>query len=943
MRPISLRLEGFTSFRQEATVDFTGFDLFAITGPTGAGKSSVIDAMIYALYGCTPRISNKSIRDLISQGSDRLKVIFEFSSGRDRYRISRATKWTGKQSLTDVRLEQKQGEEWTFLADKVSEAQLLVEKAIGLDFKSFTKSVVLPQGQFDEFLKGRIEDRRKILSDLLQLEIYGRMMQRANEITKDHRNKCDTLSDLLQRDYANATPENLTDLREQSKQLEPVKKSLESKLKRIQNAIPIALQLRQNRKDLTQAEADLTKLTPSHVTAEKRLARAQQAIDEGKQKIEILDTKIKGTTYNSALRDDLMTKLHHADRLSVVNTNVLKLNKSGKAKSDELAELESLNLKAQSAQELFSTERSLVEKELTTHRELFHAQLEKCGSVDTITSIIKVNQTRIKDQQRKIKLENELNTLVSDQKLRNEQIADFKERLIRAEGELAAAKARHELLRHQHAAADIKPTLERGKPCPVCEQEVKELPEVILHPSMEQAKKTVKTNEKKLSDLVKRTSTLEGELRQLEPQLTSKKEEIDITENRVREAAQQVQALLGTPLGDDSGDQLENLRKQVAGMQQKVNEITGQLDKCREKEATAKDEAAHLKRELSVTASELNSIRQQLTTFKNEAETLTKDLGNYSDLSVVNAELKAQNVAKEKFEQDRRARDTESEALSKAKDEFNECWQLRESLTTQEKALRGSRDKLTREIETTVESLLAEFPELNVKTAGPDRDAASQLQRESQQLDSQRLATQEEILRMQEQLRILEDKIAVASEMRTEIELHKSHAAVAYDLAMALRADQFIAFIQEEAYNRLAIDGSVHLETLSSNRYSFDFEKDEFVVVDHWHADESRPVATLSGGESFLASLALALALAEGLSGLSHGRSKFALESLFLDEGFGSLDSETLQTVLQSIETLGASERLVGIVSHIPELAEQLPGRISVYKAVGGSSIEVSS
>jgi DNA repair protein SbcC/Rad50 len=174
------------------------------------------------------------------------------------------------------------------------------------------------------------------------------------------------------------------------------------------------------------------------------------------------------------------------------------------------------------------------------------------------------------------------------------------------------------------------------------------------------------------------------------------------------------------------------------------------------------------------------------------------------------------------------------------------------------------------------------------------------------------------------------------------MELHKSQAAVARDLALALRGDQFIAFIQAEAYHRLAQDGSVHLDSLSSGRYSFDFDKDEFVVVDHWNADEPRPVATLSGGESFLASLALALALAEGLSGLSHGRSRFALESLFLDEGFGSLDPETLDVVIQGIETLGSSERLVGIVSHIPELAERMPGRISVRKAVGGSSIEVS-
>ena len=157
-----------------------------------------------------------------------------------------------------------------------------------------------------------------------------------------------------------------------------------------------------------------------------------------------------------------------------------------------------------------------------------------------------------------------------------------------------------------------------------------------------------------------------------------------------------------------------------------------------------------------------------------------------------------------------------------------------------------------------------------------------------------------------------------------------------------MRGDQFIAFIQQEAYHRLALDGSRHLKTLSSDRYSFGFDKDEFVVLDHWNADDSRPVTTLSGGESFLASLALALALAEGLSGLSHGRSRFALDSLFLDEGFGTLDAETLDVVLQGVENLSTTDRLVGIVSHIPELAERMPSRINVRKAVGGSTIEIS-
>src|SRR6476620_8801050 len=134
MRPISLQMEGFTSFRQPVTIDFTDFDLFAITGPTGAGKTSIIDAMIYSLYGCTPRISKQSISELISQGAERLKVMFVFSSGKDEYRIARDTKWTGKSSVTNVRLEQKDGDEWIPLADRVGDADDQVEKVVGLDF-----------------------------------------------------------------------------------------------------------------------------------------------------------------------------------------------------------------------------------------------------------------------------------------------------------------------------------------------------------------------------------------------------------------------------------------------------------------------------------------------------------------------------------------------------------------------------------------------------------------------------------------------------------------------------------------------------------------------------------------------------------------------------------------------------------------------------------------
>src|ERR1044072_5352202 len=384
MRPISLEMEGFTSFRQRVTIDFTKFDLFAITGPTGAGKTSIIDAMIYALYGCTPRIGNKSIKDLISQGGDRLKVMLEFSSVQDQYRIARETKWSGKSSKTDARLDQKNGEEWKSLADRVGEAEKIVEEIIGLDFNSFTKSVVLPQGQFDEFLKGKVDDRRKILSELLQLDIYGRMMQRANEIAKDHKNTHDTLAQVLGRDYANATRENLTAFRKNLKELRAQVKPLETQINIIRRSIPIAVQLRQNRDDLTKHEVALKKLVPERSSAEKRLALAKKAITEGKQRIEALDRKIKATTYNSTLRDDLLAKLHKSERLSAVDATIRDLEGTYKQRSPRLIELQSRNKTAEAACEAATKERSSVDKEVAAAKNRLSSDLKKYGSADAI-------------------------------------------------------------------------------------------------------------------------------------------------------------------------------------------------------------------------------------------------------------------------------------------------------------------------------------------------------------------------------------------------------------------------------------------------------------------------------------------------------------------------------------------------------------------------------
>jgi exonuclease SbcC len=174
--------------------------------------------------------------------------------------------------------------------------------------------------------------------------------------------------------------------------------------------------------------------------------------------------------------------------------------------------------------------------------------------------------------------------------------------------------------------------------------------------------------------------------------------------------------------------------------------------------------------------------------------------------------------------------------------------------------------------------------------------------------------------------------------MEEEASQRERRASSLRALANELRADRVIAFLQGEALQVLAAAGSQRLATLSAGRYRLTCADDEFSVVDTWNGDEERSVRTLSGGETFLASLCLALALSEQVRSLSVTE-RARLDSLFLDEGFGTLDPEALRVVVDAIEQLAGDGRLVGVITHVRELAEQFP-RIEVRKSPRGSTVE---
>ncbi|BBM85860.1 SbcC/MukB-like Walker B domain-containing protein [Candidatus Uabimicrobium amorphum] len=197
---------------------------------------------------------------------------------------------------------------------------------------------------------------------------------------------------------------------------------------------------------------------------------------------------------------------------------------------------------------------------------------------------------------------------------------------------------------------------------------------------------------------------------------------------------------------------------------------------------------------------------------------------------------------------------------------------------------------------------------------------------------------------LESELKLLRKNLKETTKLSERQEELRVREVITKQLALDLRANKFQTYVLEEALQTLAEDATIQLDILSSGRYSFSVEKREFYVIDHWHMDQVRMVKTLSGGETFIASLSLALALAERIYQLGYNMgSNCTLESLFLDEGFGTLDEDHLDMVIKALNNLQGTGRTIGIISHLGVLNNYLPARLVVEKSRENSTVSLQS
>ncbi len=939
MRPINLRLEGFTSFKKITEVDFKGLDIFAIVGPTGAGKTSLIDAITYALYGCTARVGEKNVSDLIHLGSQQASVLFEFRSGNKNYRIVRSIKKTKKSVLSQRQLEYMASSGvWEPLASSDRSLRNKVKEIVGLDFQGFIRSVVLPQGQFDQLLKGDVGERRKILSDLLQLNIYDRMGRLARSKEKEATTRIEMLESQLDTEFSDATQAHKSELQKTLTSLEQATDKKKNLLKGL-TTIQTILEKIESRKfqilQLKNQQEELQRKKLANKNEQKEIGAKLKRIEGISKQIETSKKKI---FYDDKLYIQLTEMRPLSQRfnsiLASLETLTGELEKASRKRETILSPHQRLVDKKNSlAEELSIIQLKLDEacQQLKDHKKS-HPPLETLRRLGQDARQIEIfNAERLKAQKSYRVIEKELITITKKTKHRESQLSLAKK---------THRKIEHQLKKEEHAKiiTEIQSSLEPGTPCPICNQSITNPPEISSTISPDLSNKE--------TQCLQAVTELEKNLEKSRIKLAVKKKELQLLlmdkksmDNKINYIhenwPQEIRGLKKPkpPIFFDS------VIKERTTLKEFIAETRNKKMILVEKAQKEKSNLKQIEEQASLLLKDKKAADVQIKKLSLEGSTLESSLGEWAD----------QEHLQESYSQLQRARESLKEhekketkfAIQKAQLKQNLKDLLQDDIEIKRDGI-SINEKL--EEEASKRLILNDNLDEIISDSGLNSSIknSTELSKEIEIQGTEFTRLVSATGRTEEKLTRTAIAIKRATDIRIECKnLKKSHS-IARQLGLDLRSSELLSFIQEEALARLAQDASKHFQEFSADRYRFVTSSGgSFAVIDDWNAREIRSVATLSGGESFLASLALAIALSESLTYFCADPYQLQLESLFLDEGFSTLDPETLELVLDGVEALARQGRQIGVVSHIPALAQRLPHQIQVNKAINGSTLEI--
>lgn len=995
MRPIRLEITGLQSFSKKQIVDFdalTTLGLFGIFGETGSGKSTILDAMIFAIFDEIPRTmgsKGKNIRPCLNQDSDILEIYFKFALGKDIFEITRCYKKKFSRK-GEEKFEQSNpililnGD---VIADTVKNVEGKINEFFGISVNDFTRSVVLPQGKFSEFLKLKGADKMTMLENIFDLERYGTKM---SEKIKVRNNKL---------------KEEITSLENQIKgkgdcSLETInnlKATLATKEEEYNNLLSSKKELSQEYSELKELKILFEKLE-SYTYELQRLDLDKEDINLCKNILtkhevaqsfkSVIDeiTNLKESIFNN--RNNLLKSKSTLENLNSALENLKEQEREKQIELDKLIlELNNLKVDYTELDNLRKGDqyiRSLKFKEKLLEETLIDSN-SISSNLKSLYEKLKVDNLSLEsennnlqnlekiDKDKLISLEDEIKKLNADIKLLEEKLKE-KNKLeveikednslkISITAELENCLIQIKNINQQHLeskAFEISKNLIHGESCPVCgskdhpnpAKEIQNIDTSILDElskNKERLEKSILEIDTKLNYRLEKLS----ELNRLD-NIDILKSALKIKENNINDLKVKEKEILENE--KELNNKISTLKSNIKNSSSNITQKENDLNKLKEKLTLYEKEILEERENISLLKLESDSL-DFISSRKTLLENMDKEYREVFNKKE-NLDISLRGVRDNIFKDFNAIQTISLEVISleeknnHLKDSYNDKkeWLKIEATKNgflsiedilnhilENSKINILKDKISSyEIDSIRYQSLKDEVMKSIDNRVFNKDRWSELEEKLEGLTIKENNLFKEITEHRGDLNRLEQLALESKELLEKIDKLILKQDDIITLQKKFEGRKFVKFLARKKLDYIAYEASKRLQKITRGRYILTVDNNcDFNIVDAFNSNFTRECSTLSGGETFIVSLVLALALSSQLQ----LKGKIQLEFFFLDEGFGTLDAILLDRVIEILEEIRWKDAMkIGIISHVEDLKIRIPRRLEVTPAVPGES-----